>query len=252
MTIFEINIFWLHIAPSYYGLMYVWGFIAGYYYFIYKKILSSTQLDSLFFYIFLWVVLGWRLWYIIFYNPEYYFLNPIEILKVWEWGMSFHGGMLGVLIASLIFCKKYKILYWKLVDELALIVTIGIWLWRIWNYLNKELLWYAGYTWPFAVIVDGVSYFPSPLLEALLEWFVLFIILWFINKYKHFYGKTAAYFGILYWIFRIFIEIFFRTPDEHIGYIYGVFTLWIVYSIPMILIGIWLLIIGKKKYALNK
>ncbi len=252
MTIFEINIFWFTLAPSYYGLMYALWFIAGYYYILKKNILKKEELENLFFYVFLGVILWGRIWYILFYDFSAYLANPIDILKVWEWWMSFHGGFLWVVISVILFAKKYKINFWKIIDELAVIVPVWIWLGRIWNYLNKELLGYANYSWLFAVEKNGVSYFPSPLLEAFLEWFVLLIMLYFINKNKTFFGQTSAFFLIWYGIFRVIVELFFRTPDAHIWYIFWFLTLGSLLSIPMIIIWIILFFILRKNETLSK
>lgn len=246
MTIFDITIFWIHIAPSYYWLMYAIWFLAGYQYFAKKNIVSKSELEDLFFYVFLWVVLGWRIGYILFYDLWFYIENPLSILKVWQWWMSFHGGFLWVVFATLVFCKKRNISFWKIIDELAVIVCVGIWAGRIGNYLNKELLWYSWYNGPFAVEKWGIMYFPSPLLESFLEWLVLCVILYFINKYKKFYGKTSAFFLIGYGFFRTFIELFIRTPDSQIWYIAWFFTMGSILSLPMILFGIYLLFALRK------
>lgn len=252
MTIFELNIFWFTLAPSYYGLMYALWFIAWYYYILKKNILKKEELENLFFYVFLWVVLWGRIWYILFYDFSAYLANPIDILKVWEWWMSFHWGFLWVVISVFIFAKKYSLSFWKIIDELAVIVPVWIWLGRIWNYLNKELLGYANYSGLLAVEKNGVSYFPSPLLEAFLEGLVLLILLYFINKYKDFFWKTSAYFLIFYGTFRVFVELFFRTPDSHIWYIFWFLTLGSLLSIPMILVWCILLFILRKNVIHNK
>lgn len=248
MSIFSINLFWFTIAPSYYGLMYAIWFLAWYYYFYKKNITSKPELENLVFYVFLWVVLGGRIGYILFYDLLYYLENPLNILKIWEWWMSFHGWFLWVVIAVIIFSKLYKLNFWKIIDELAVIVPVWIWAWRVWNYLNKELLWFSNYTWIFAVEKNWVYYFPSPLIEAFLEWFLLLIILYFINKNKKFFWKTSAYFLIFYSLFRIFVEVFFRTPDAQIWYIFWFLTMWIILTLPMLLFWIFLLFILKKKF----
>lgn len=248
MTIFELNIFWFHIAPTYYWLMYAIWFFS--WYFIIKKRsqikkskYSSEQnlqmLESLLFYIFLWVVLWWRLWYVFFYNFFYYINNIFDIFKIWDWWMSFHGWVIWVILAMFFFSKKYKFSFLKLSDQITAILPIWLWFWRIWNYLNKELLWYSNYDWFLAVYVNWVWYFPSPLLEALLEWLVLFIILNLVYKYKKFDWQISALFLIFYWIFRIFVEMFFRQPDSNIWYIFWFLTMWEILSIPMILIWIY-------------
>ena len=277
MSIFEITIFGFNIAPSYYGLMYVIGFIIWYQIikirlfskksvpfvtknnkkFIEKESRlkihksASEYMDSLLFYIFLWVILGWRIGYILFYNFNQYLDSPLDILKVWEWGMSFHWWLLWVTIALYLFSKKNKISLFALSDEIAAVVPVWLLFWRIWNYLNKELLGYSDYFWPLAVKVWNISYFPSPLLEALLEWLILFLLLNYIYLRKKFHWQIAALFLIFYWVFRILIEVFFRTPDSHIGYILPYISLGTLYSLPMCIAGIILYYYAKKHESIT-
>ena len=246
MKIFDITLFWIHIAPNYYGLMYALWFLIWYYIIKSRKIIPEKKLDDLLIYIVVWVVLGWRLWYILFYNFEKFLNNPIDIFKVWEWWMSFHWGIIWVAIAMLLFSKFHKINFYKLSDQIALVVPIWLWLWRIWNYLNWELLWYSWYNW--FLNIDWK--FPSPLIEMFLEWIVIFVILnyLYIKKGPHLASpigrginnwQIASIFLILYWIFRIFVEAVFREPDAHIWYIWNYFTLWEIYSLPMIIIWVY-------------
>lgn len=237
MNIFEITIFSFTIAPSYYWLMYVLGFIYGIW--AMKRLwkYSDSQRDAAFFYIFLWVVLGGRIWYMLFYDFSGIIEDPLSILRIWEWGMSFHGGMVWVIIAIYIFSRRYSISFLSSIDDLAPIVPVGIFLGRIGNYLNKELLWFP-YEWFLAVKTVEGSFFPSPLLEALLEWIVLYMILNFYMKKPDFIWQVGCLFLIWYWVFRTFVELFVRTPDPHIGYYFGFFTQWSLLSIPMIVIGI--------------
>jgi len=255
MTIFEYTIFWITISPSYYWLMYALWFILGYW-LIKKRIFINNKnilnpatdwkswdfMDSLLFYIFFWVVIWWRLWYVLFYNFSNFMSNPLDIIKVWEWWMSFHWGIIWVTIAMIFFAKKHKISFYSLADQISLAVPIWLWLWRLWNYLNWELLWYSGYTWIFAIDWK----FPSPLVELFLEWIVLFIILNLVKK--KFEWQIASLLLILYWTFRIFVEAVFREPDAHIWYIWNYFTLWEIYSLPMVIIWIFFYIkLGKQK-----
>ncbi len=250
MYIFEFTIFWVHIAPSYYWLMYLLGFLAWFY--IIKKRIefafktknwgkiqekkAKELLDDLLIYLVLGVILWWRIWYILFYNFSWYLENPLNILKIWEWGMSFHWWLIWVALALFLFSKKNKVNFYSLADHIALVAPIWIGLGRIWNYLNKELLGFYPYYWPFNVDWR----FPSPLLEMFLEWVVLFIILnWVYRNKKLATGQIASLFLILYWVFRIFVEVFFRTPDEHIWYIWGYFTLWGIYSFFMVIVGVY-------------
>jgi phosphatidylglycerol:prolipoprotein diacylglycerol transferase len=241
MTIFEIKLFWLTIAPTYYWLMYALWFL--FWYLIIRKrwVIKEKHLDDLVLYIFFWVILWWRLGYVLFYNLWGYLQAPISILKIWEWWMSFHWWVIWVLIAMGLFYKNYKFPFRKLADQITLILPIWLWLWRIWNYINKELLWYSPYDWPFAVVKNWVSYFPSPLLEFLLEWVVLFIILNYIYlKWKNLKPWfISALFLVFYSIFRIFVEIFFRQPDVNIGYIFGYFTMWEILSLPMLIFWVY-------------
>jgi len=246
MTIFELNIFGLTIAPSYYGLMYALWFIIGYIIIQKRWYITWDKLDNLLFYIFLGVILWWRIGYTLFYNFSYYSQNLIDIFKVWEWWMSFHGWTIWVIIALIVYAKRNKINIWILGDEVTAIIPVGLWFWRIGNYLNKELLGYSPYNWPFFIEKWGVNYFPSPLLESFLEWVVLFIILWFVYTKRKFYWQVAAIFLIFYWIFRIFVEAFFRTPDVQIGYIMWYFTMWEILSLPMIIAWIWIYIMKRK------
>ncbi|MDD3645997.1 MAG: prolipoprotein diacylglyceryl transferase [Candidatus Gracilibacteria bacterium] len=281
MQIFEITLFGITIAPTYYGLMYALGFLAGYYVIRYRtssqpstpghSLLTEANspcplkekeqehlnspllqrrgvrgevelLDDLLLYIVAGVILGGRLGYVIFYNLTSYIENPLDILKVWEGGMSFHGGVIGVIIAMYLFSKRYKVGFLKLSDEITAVLPIGLGLGRIGNYLNKELLGFP-YNGPLAVNGN----FPSPLLEALLEGVVLFIILNLVYKNRKFDGQIASLFLIFYGVFRIIVELFFRLPDANIGYIAGYFTLGTLLSIPMIIAGFYYYVKFSKK-----
>lgn len=261
MTIFELNLFWIQIAPTYYGLMYAIWFIAGFliikkrWKIRFSKDKNQKVLDDLVFFIFLWVVLWWRLWYVLFYDFFYYLENPLSILKVWEWWMSFHWWVIWVILAMWYFSKKYKFPFLVLADEITAILPIWLWLGRIWNYLNNELYGYAWYNWVFSMNIDWVGHFPSPILEFLLEWVLLFIILnYFYTKRKSSFdeksnkknGKKYRYnwqvavlFLIFYSVFRIIVEMFFRIPDPNIWYIFWFLTMWEILSIPMFLLWVY-------------
>lgn len=247
MTIFELNIFGFTLAPTYYWLMYAISFLIWYFIFSKRKIYIKDEIDSLFIYIFLWVVLGWRIWYILFYNLPYYLENPISMLNVTEWWMSFHGWVIGVILAMIFFAKNKKTSFLKLADELTTVLPIWLFFWRIWNYINKELLWFENYYWIFAVKIWEKSFFPSPLLEAFLEWLILFLILNFAYKSKKFKTwQIATLFLIFYAIFRIFVEIFFRQPDVQIWYIGWFITMWTILTLPMLILWIIIFFILRK------
>lgn len=240
----------LWVTLNVYGFMYALSFMVWFFILKKRKVLSTKQLDDFFMYIFFGVILWWRIWYILFYNLDYYISNISKIFYVWEWWMSFHGWVIWVIIAMLLFSHKNNLNFLKVSDELTAILPIGLFLWRIGNYFNKELLWYSGYTWPLAVEKNWTTFFPSPLLEAFLEWFILYIILLYVYKNKKFNGQVASLFLIGYWVFRLFVELFFRQPDSHIWYIYGNLTLGSLLTLPMIIIwSIIYIYLFKRNYA---
>ncbi len=246
MKIFEFSLFGLSIAPTYYGLMYVLGFLYGIWAIKKTGKYKTSQVDDLFIYIFAWVILWWRLWYVLFYNPSEYLSSPLDIFKVWEWWMSFHGWMLGVILASYIFSKRNKVSFLMVMDHIATIVPVGLFLGRIWNYLNKELLWFP-YDGFLSVKTNSWSFFPSPLVEALLEGIFIFFILHFVAQKQKFSGQLAFLFLILYGVFRILVELFIRTPDIQIGYYFGFITQGSILSGIMLIGGILLYLYFQKK-----
>lgn len=250
MKIFEITLFWLTFGPTYYGLMYIIGFVYGIWIIKKAKIYTDSQRESLLLYIFLWTVLGWRLWYILFYNLSSYISDPISILRVWEGWMSFHGWIIGVAIAMYFFTKKYKKDLFVLSDYMALSIPIWLFFWRIGNYINKELLGFP-YEGPLAVITSQWSFFPSPLVEAFLEWACMLLIIQFVARKQKFTWQLAACFVIWYGIFRLIIELFIRTPDKHIGYYFGFISQWSILSVVMIIIWILFYYFLKNKHAKN-
>jgi len=250
MTIFNITLFWIHIAPTWYGFMYALAFLSGYYILLKRKILTEKELESLVLHVFFGVFLWGRLWYVLFYNPLYYFAHPVEIFYTWHWGMSFHGGVIGVIVAMITFAYVHKKSFLAIADSVTSILPIWLWLGRIGNYLNKELLWFSPYTGPLAVVKNGISFFPSPLLEALLEGILLFIILNFFGNKNKFPGKVATSFLIWYGIFRFGAE-YLRTPDVHIWYLALGLTMWQILCIPMIVIGIILYVYLKNRAKID-
>lgn len=239
MTIFEITFFGITLAPTYYGLMYVIWFLYGVWYLKNRSSYTQSQQESLFLYIFIGTLLWGRLWYVVFYNLSSYLASPADIIKVWDGWMSFHGWFLWVVAALYLFSLRQKIHFWSLADTIAMIIPVGLFFGRIWNYINKELLWFA-YDGPLSVTTSSWTYFPSPLLEALWEWALIFILFHFILKKPRFSGQFASLFLILYWIVRTLIELFVRTPDTQIGYYFWFITQWSLLSFPMVLIW-WIL-----------
>lgn len=233
MFIFDITLFGIRVAPSWYGLMYALGFIAGYFIIRSRKIFSDQNLDSLVLYVFLGVILGGRLGYVLFYEPSYFIAHPGEILQMWHGGMSFHGGAVGVIIAMGIYTLRYRKSFLLVADQVTSILPIGLGLGRIGNYLNGELLGFAPYTGPLAIIRNNVSHFPSTLLEAVFEGIILFVILSYIVRHQKYNGQIASHFLLWYGVFRFAIE-FVRLPDAGIGYLFGGITMGQLLSIPMI------------------
>ena len=230
-----------------YSLAYIAGFIIGSIIIKYlnKKLLnimSNKQIDSFFIWSILGVIIGGRVGYVLFYQTSYLFINPIYILKIWTGGMSFHGGLIGIIISMYLFCKKNNIQFFYLSDLVSIVAPIGLFFGRIANFINNEL--YGKITnFPFAMIypeIDLQPRHPSQLYEAFLEGIILFIILFtyfYKTKSEPTIGKISGLFLILYSIFRILIE-FLREPDSHIGLIFNIVSMGQILSIPLLIIGI--------------
>ena len=235
--VFSLEIRW-------YSLSYIFGIIFGWIY-CKKKLIKDEKLfnlfDDLITYLIIGIILGGRLGYVIFYNLKYYLDNFSEILMIWNGGMSFHGGLIGVIIASNLFSKLNKVNTFIFLDLVSLSAPIGIFFGRIANFINSEL--YGTPTevpWSVKFIaVDDINRHPSQLYEAFLEGIVLFFMLQFILK-KNFAKKTgqiSCLFLVLYSFFRIITE-FFRTPDLHIGYLFFNLTLGQLISAVFLSIGL--------------
>lgn len=252
MKLFEITIFGIHIAASWYGLMYAIGFLVCYQYVKKYGTLKQNDLDNFLLYIFAWVIGGGRAGYIFFYQFSYFLTHPLDIFMIWKGGMSFHGGMIGVILALIFFAYRYRYRLYDLSDTLVSILPIALWLGRIGNYLNNELFWYSPYSWPFPMFVNNIAHFPSPLFQAFLEWVILLVIMqsyrWYESRYGRRPGYASGIFLIGYAILRIFAEKF-RLPDENIGYLFSTdwLTLGMLYSIPMILVWIFILLYNLPK-----
>lgn len=237
----------LSIGPlqfRWYGLMYVLSFIATYYIIrseVTRKKLPLTKDDvaDLVFYGAMGVVLGGRVGYILFYNLGFYLTNPLKLFAVWEGGMSFHGGFLGVMLAFLFYARRKKIPYLSLIDMAALCAPVGLGLGRIGNFINGELYGRATDA-PWGIIFpgsDGVPRHPSQLYEAFLEGVVLFLIVRFVSKITTGNGMATSAAIAGYGLFRFIVE-FFRQPDAQIGLFMGIFSMGQLLSLPMFIIGI--------------
>ena len=202
--------------------------------------ISLSKFDDLITYLVISIILGGRIGYIIFYNLQFYIENPIEIFKIWQGGMSFHGGLLGVILGTYLFCKRNKIQIFATLDVIACVAPIGLFFGRIANFINGELYGkitniYWGVVFP---KIDGLTRHPSQLYEAILEGLLLFIILnKIIMKKNYVVGTCSCMFLFLYGSFRIFSEIF-REPDLQVGYIFNIISMGTLLSILMVIIGI--------------
>jgi phosphatidylglycerol:prolipoprotein diacylglycerol transferase len=242
------------IRISWYGMMYFLGFIFSYLlvrYQVKKKKdfgISLEEVEGLYFYLILGLIIGARLGYVLFYDFPVYRSHPLEIFAVWHGGMSFHGGLIGVLMAILYFCRKKKKSFWKLSDLLVVTAPIGLGLGRIGNFINGEL--YGRVTQvPWGMIFPRggpLPRHPSQLYESALEGGLLFLILWKVKDRKHADGTLSALFLLLYGVFRFGIE-FFREPDVQLGFVLGPFSMGQVLCAVMIAVGSFLMIYFKRK-----
>ncbi len=235
IEIFSLEIRW-------YSLAYILGIVLGWYlakkYYVNRNIFN--KFDDFITYIIIGLILGGRIGYVLFYNFGYYSNNLLDIFKIWQGGMSFHGGVLGIIIASIIFAKKNEDNVFEYLDVVALVSPIGIFFGRIANFINSEL--YGSITnvpWAVTFIqVDNLPRHPSQLYEALLEGMVLFLILiYFKKKFFNKPGLISGLFLIFYSIFRFFVE-FYRVPDEQVGYIFLNLSIGQVISLLFILSGV--------------
>jgi phosphatidylglycerol:prolipoprotein diacylglycerol transferase len=250
---FDPNMFTLGpISIKWYSMAYIVGIVFGVVYMSYLdkkfslKLFSNKQLDDLSFKVILGIILGGRLGYVLFYNFSYYIFHPLEILYVWQGGMSFHGGLIGFTLAVYFHSKKEKNGFLRNMDFLACATPVGIGLGRIANFINGELYGKVT-TSSFGVIFPRggeLPRHPSQLYEAALEGGVTFCVLLYLVNMKSFReqpGRLAATFMICYGISRIIVE-FFRVPDQHIGYLFSFVTMGQILSLPMIGLGIFMIV----------
>lgn len=237
-----------------YGLMYLLSFIIGWFLLKYrvKKFdlaWNSDKILDLVFYSALGVVLGGRIGYIVFYNFLFYFHHPLKVFEVWDGGMSFHGGMLGVMLALWLWCLRYKEKFLFVTDLIAPIVPIGLAAGRIGNFINGEL-WGRVTSVPWGMIypkAGPLPRHPSEIYEFLLEGVTLFLILWFYSAKRPPRMAVSGAFLLFYGCFRFFCE-FFRQPDPQLGFVaFGWMTRGQELSIPMILFGIFFMFLAYAK-----
>ena len=246
IQIFSLEIRW-------YSLAYIFGILFAWIYC--KKILikdknTSILIDELISYLIIVIILGGRLGYVLFYNSKYYLDNLVEILMIWQGGMSFHGGLLGVLIATIFFSKKHNVNKYIFLDLISASAPIGIFLGRISNFINSELygretdvLWSVVFK-----KVDNISRHPSQIYEAILEGLILFFIIFLYTKKNYLLkpGLISSLFLIFYSLFRFIVE-FYRVPDEQLGFIFLSLTMGQIISLIFFCFGFYLFSIKKNE-----
>ena len=240
IQIFSLEIRW-------YSIAYIIGILIGWYlskkYFISKREIRE-KFDDYLTYVILSIIIGGRLGYILFYNLNYYLSYPLDILKIWQGGMSFHGGLLGIIFVTIWFSKKNNHNPFHYLDIISIVAPIGIFFGRISNFINSELYgtvtsvpWGVKFTQ-----IDNLYRHPSQLYEAVFEGLILFLIL-LIFKKRNFLdlpGVISGIFLAFYSLFRFFIE-FFRVPDEQLGFIIFNLTMGQIISFIFFIVGIYLI-----------
>jgi phosphatidylglycerol:prolipoprotein diacylglycerol transferase len=238
----------LSIGPlqiHWYGIMYLLGFLLGWWLGVVRSKradspVTAEQMGDLVFYIALGVVLGGRFGYVLFYNLPQYIDHPLDIFKVWQGGMSFHGGLIGVLFATGLYARYLGKTFFQLSDFIAPLIPLGLMVGRIGNFINAEL-WGRVADVPWAMVFPGageLARHPSQLYQALLEGLLLFIILWFYSRKPRPTMAVSGAFLLGYGILRSIAELF-REPDAHLGFIaFDWLTMGQLLSIPMIGFGI--------------
>ena len=226
------------------------GWIVGKRFFITNPVLKQT-FDDFITYSILAIILGGRLGYVLLYNPKYYFYNFLDIFKIWEGGMSFHGGLIGVILASIMFAKKNNQNPYNYLDVVSIVAPIGIFFGRIANFINSELYGHeTNLPWSVKFIqIDSLNRHPSQLYEAIFEGLILFLILIYFRRkgFMKIPGLISSLFLIFYSFFRFVIE-FFRVPDEQLGYLFFNLSMGQIMSLTFFIAGIYLM---KKNYEIK-
>ncbi|MDR2161731.1 MAG: prolipoprotein diacylglyceryl transferase [Desulfovibrio sp.] len=235
------------LVVRWYGLMYLFGFIAAWRLGRLRsgpgRFLSRRQLEEAITWGMFGVVLGARLGYAFFYDPAFYLADPLRILQIWKGGMSFHGGLLGVLCALWMYARRQGLPFFALVDSAAPLVPPGLFFGRLGNFLNAEL-WGRVTDVPWGMVFPGAGPLPrhpSQLYEALLEGLVLFVLLWTFSAKKRPLYAVSGVFALGYSLFRVFGE-FFRQPDAQLNYLaFGWVTMGMALCLPLLAAGLVLL-----------
>ncbi len=241
----------LSIGPlqlRWYGLMYLFAFASGWLLARWRASRpgsgwNARDVDDLLTFVMLGVILGARLGYVLFYDLPAYVQDPLEVLRLWNGGMSFHGGLLGVVAAFWYFSRTRHRPFLNVADFIAPLVPQGLFFGRMGNFINGEL-WGKPTDLPWGMIFPGAGPWPrhpSQLYEGLLEGVVLFVVLWIFASRPRKAGAVSGLFALLYGLFRFAVE-FVRVPDVQLGYLaFGWLTMGQMLCLPLILMGIWLL-----------
>jgi phosphatidylglycerol:prolipoprotein diacylglycerol transferase len=281
----EINPVAFHLGPvqvHWYGLMYLVGFFSGALLGEYRRRqgrlpVTRDALSDLFFYAMMGVIVGGRLGYMLFYyagGPRWIWTDPMALFRVWDGGMSFHGGLLGVLAAGLWWSRRQQLHFFDTVDFVAPLVPIGLGLGRLGNFINGEL-WGKPTQLPWGMIfpnahgedvayaaahpawqaqlqqLGGLVRQPSQLYELALEGVVMFTVLWLVSMKPRPRYLVSGLFALMYGCFRFAVE-FVRLPDAQLGYLaFGWLTMGQILSLPLIAVGLWLLWLSRKAPTLR-
>jgi phosphatidylglycerol:prolipoprotein diacylglycerol transferase len=212
--------------------------------------MSVGQLDSLLNHVLLGIILGGRLGYVLFYNPAFFINNPLEIFKIWQGGMAFHGGLLGVTLAMILFARRHAIPVLKVSDRVSMVLPIGLFLGRLSNFINGELIGRVSEV-PWAMVFpgsDGVPRHPSQLYEAGLEGLCLGLAMLIVVR-RGWLDRPGRITGLMltgYGLTRYLVE-FVREPDTHLGLLVGGLTMGQLLCLPMIAAGLYLLQFGRNQ-----
>ena len=251
------------IAIRWYSLAYIFGLIGAWGLALKMSRISQSpftvlKIDDFLVWATFGIIIGGRLGYVLFYNLRYFLEFPLHILALWEGGMSFHGGLLGVVIATFLFAWKKQVPPLAIGDIIVCVAPIGLFLGRLANFINGELFGRISHSVPWVMVFPGGGpepRHPSQLYEATMEGIVLFIILnvlwWFVPKYRERTGFLSGLFFILYALFRFGLE-FFREPDAHLGFIWQHLSMGQLLCLPMFLFGLWLILRSRPTVILKK
>ena len=246
-----------------YSLAYIFGLLGAWLLarkmsFKTNSLFTPLKIDDYLIWATIGIIVGGRLGYVLFYNLSYFLEFPLHIFYLSEGGMSFHGGLLGVVLATILFSLKKQVPLFDIGDIIVCVAPIGLFLGRLANFCNGELFGRVTNAVPWAVIFPEGGPFPrhpSQLYEALLEGILLFVILnsiwWFSPRFRSRSGFLSGLFFILYAFFRFILE-FFREPDAHLGFVWNQFSMGQLLCIPMILFGIWLILKSRPSVVLKK